>query len=62
MVCLDVWEGSRKNLSTLGPRSPFQLDLTGIDVCFTEEEIWATVKELPPDRPPGPDGFSGRFC
>ena len=38
-----------------------QLDLTGIDACFSEEEIWATVKELPPDRAPGPDGFTGSF-
>lgn len=38
-----------------------QLDLSGIDACFSEEEIWATVRELPPDRAPGPDGFSGRF-
>lgn len=38
-----------------------QLDLSGIDACFLEEEIWATVRELPPDRASGPDGFSGRF-
>lgn len=38
-----------------------QLDLTGIDACFSEEEIWATVKELPVDRAPGPDGFTGLF-
>jgi hypothetical protein len=45
------------HLDDLLPR----LDLTGIDACFTEEEIWATVKELPPDRAPGPDGFTSRF-
>jgi hypothetical protein len=38
-----------------------QLDLSGIDACFSEDEIWATVREPPPDRAPGPDGFSGLF-
>jgi len=38
-----------------------QLDLTGIDVCFTEEEVWETISELPADRAPGPDGFPRAF-
>jgi len=38
-----------------------QVDLTGIDACFSEAEIWATIKEMPLDRAPGPDGFSGAF-
>jgi hypothetical protein len=33
-------------------------DLEGI---FTEEEVWAVIKELPQDRAPGPDGFIGLF-
>jgi hypothetical protein len=37
------------------------LDLTGIDACFSEEEIWASIKDMPPDRAPGPDGFTGLF-
>ena len=37
------------------------LDLSGLDACFTEDEIWATVKDLPSDRAPGPDGFTGLF-
>ena len=28
---------------------------------FTPEEIDGVVKEMPPDRAPGPDGFSGAF-
>lgn len=26
-----------------------QLDLSGMDACFSEEEIWQTVRELPSD-------------
>lgn len=38
-----------------------QLDLQSLDSCFSEAEIWETIKELPGDRAPGPDGFTGLF-
>jgi hypothetical protein len=38
-----------------------RLDMSGLDICFTADEIWATIKELPSDRAPGPDGFTGLF-
>lgn len=38
-----------------------QLDLTGIDACFTEAEIWETIREIPGDRAPRADGFTGLF-
>lgn len=38
-----------------------QLQLVDLDVCFSEEEVWATIKNLPADRAPGPDGFTGHF-
>lgn len=38
-----------------------QLDLQSLDVCFSETEIWETIRELPPDRAPRPDGFTGLF-
>jgi hypothetical protein len=36
-------------------------DLSSLGRPFTEEEIWAVVKELPMDKASGPDGFTGRF-
>jgi hypothetical protein len=29
-------------------------DLPSLDYCFSEEEVWETIKELPSDRAPGP--------
>lgn len=36
-------------------------NLTGTDCCFSEEEIWAIVHDIPSDKAPGPDGFTGLF-
>jgi hypothetical protein len=36
-------------------------DLSALDSPITEEEVWTTIKSLPSDRAPGPDGFTGRF-
>lgn len=59
--------------STLGTHSPrtsslnFELldiphiDLSSTDYCFSEEEIWRTVLDMPVDKAPGPDGFTGLF-
>lgn len=38
-----------------------QLNLSGLDVCFTEQEVWETIKEMPGDRASGPDGFNDIF-
>jgi hypothetical protein len=38
-----------------------QLDLEGLNQIITEEEVWDTIKSLPADKAPGPDGFTGRF-
>lgn len=36
-------------------------DLSLLDEPITEEEVWSTIRSLPMDRAPGPDGFTGRF-
>jgi hypothetical protein len=36
-------------------------DLAQLDAPFSEEEVWETIKCLPSDKAPGPDGFTGRF-
>lgn len=38
-----------------------QLDLSTIDACFSEQEVWDTIKCLPGNRAPGLDGFTGLF-
>jgi hypothetical protein len=36
-------------------------NLDDLDVPFTEKEVWETIKQLPSDKAPGPDGFTGCF-
>lgn len=37
-----------------------QLDLLSLEEPFIEE-VWATIQDLPPDKAPGPDRFTGCF-
>lgn len=48
----------RFNLSSL---LRADVDFDSLTVPFTHDEIDAVVKEMPPDRAPGPDGFNGAF-
>ena len=36
-------------------------NLEVLDHGFSEEEVWNTIKSIPSDKAPGPDGFTGRF-
>jgi len=48
----------RLDLEVLGLPS---LDLSALEVTFSKQEVWAVIRELPNDKAPGPDGFTGRF-
>jgi hypothetical protein len=36
-------------------------DLSAFDSPFSEKEVWNTIKQLPSNKAPGPDGFTGAF-
>jgi hypothetical protein len=53
------FERSRRiNLDAIGLPS---LELGGLEAFFTEEEVHAVVMDLPNDKAPGPNGFTGIF-
>lgn len=37
------------------------VNLNSTDYCFSEEEIWNTIRAMPTEKSPGPDGFTGLF-
>lgn len=37
------------------------LSLEELDAPFTDDEVWAAIKQLPSDRAPGQDSFTGAF-
>lgn len=45
----------------VGSLIPPNNDLDLLTAPFTHEEIDGVVKEIPPDKAPGPDGFSAAF-
>jgi hypothetical protein len=46
------------NMNELGLSSYNLLDL---DLPFTEDEVWSTIKKLPSNKAPGPDGLTSWF-
>ncbi|KAF8731380.1 hypothetical protein HU200_016438 [Digitaria exilis] len=57
-IDLSADESVRIDLPGIGVE---QTDLSHLEVPFTEEEVWNTVKALPKDKSPGPDGFTAEF-
>jgi hypothetical protein len=48
------------DLEELGMQSHVE-ELRELGNLFSEAEIWEVIKELPPERAPGPDGIVGAF-
>lgn len=46
------------NWNNLGIQSA---DLAALDEPFTEDEVHHTINQMPNDKAPGPDGFTGNF-
>jgi hypothetical protein len=45
----------------LGAMGLHPVDLSGLEVQFPEEEVWAALRSMPANKSPGPDGFSWEF-
>lgn len=65
-----IWEFYHRYLGTPEHRTPsLNLayfhheghDLSALDVPISEEEVWNAIKDMPLDKAPRPDGFTGRF-
>lgn len=65
-----IWDYFNKLLGSTQPRrrtlnlAAFHLageDLAHLDAPISESEVWEIIKNLPMDKAPGPDGFTGRF-
>jgi hypothetical protein len=37
------------------------VNLSSLDDPFSEQEVLASIKQLPRDKAPGPDGYTGCF-
>jgi hypothetical protein len=57
LIGTECARGRTINLDFLGTHG---FDLEALDLPFLEE-VWSTIKEMPPDKAPRPDGFTGRF-
>lgn len=58
LIGTDVGRVRTVNLDAL---EMLTFDLEDLDSPILEEEIWNTIKNLPSDKAPGPDGFTRRF-
>jgi hypothetical protein len=53
--------GSRNCSLNLGFFHRHGAELSALDQPISEEEVWDSVKSMPADRAPGPDGYIGQF-
>jgi hypothetical protein len=54
-------EGERQRTIDLAALDIPTFELASLDAPILEEEVWSTIKSLPSDKAPGPDGFTDRF-
>ena len=53
--------GSQQNLIYLGKLLLPSVQHTLLDQCFTDEEVWQAIIDMPTDKAPGLDGFTALF-
>lgn len=51
-------QGCSINFAAIGTPTA---NLAHLDISFTEEELWNTIKALPTEKALGPDGFTTEF-
>lgn len=55
------WNVARENTVNLAALGIPSHEVSELDAPFFEEEVWNTIKVLPREKEPGPDGFTGSF-
>ena len=53
--------GNQQNLIALHELRLPSVQAVLLDECFSEGEIWQAILDMPTDKAPGPDGFTGMF-
>ena len=53
--------GNQQNLIALHELRLPSVQAVLLDECFSEDEIWQAILDMPTDKAPGPDGFTGMF-
>lgn len=54
----NVWTETGIDLEALGLH---RHNLSVLDAPVSDQEVWETIKELPPNKDPGSNGFTGLF-